>query len=171
MDLRLEFETILRDYGHPVLLIRQNKTVRCTDYNEMYQSSDKQCPICLGLGYLFSIEKHICRSQVAAIPETLPRMKTSITAGELAIDSKMFFLKYDVRPSKDDLIVECSWDGAKPIIDEYSALYEINYPQPYRGAGGEVIYFRTACKSDPVEATLRLSTIAGTQYMAIDRGD
>lgn len=160
MDLRLEFDRTLEDYGHYILLIRQNKKLKIP------KSYDNN----LGLGYAYTIEKHICRSETASIPETLPRMSRGEMPGAMAIASRMFFLKHDVRPSKGDLIVETEWVEGKPLIDKYSGIYEINYPEPFRGSKGRIEYFRAACKLDPIEATLRLATIAGRDYIIVNRG-
>lgn len=159
--MREEFDNILEDYGHYILLVRQNKKV------ELPKSYDAS----LGLGCAYTIEKHLCRSMTASIPETLPRMQQGRNAGEMAISSKMFYLRYDVRPSKGDLIVEPSWIDDQPVIDEYTAIYEINYPEPFRGDNGRIEYFRAACELNPVEATLRLKRIAGENYIIIDRGE
>lgn len=160
-DLRVEFEKVLHKYGHYVLLVRQNKKVPLP---KSYTAN-------LGLSYGYTIEKHLCRSQTASIPETLPRMVKGQIAGEVSVSSKMFYLKHDVFPSRGDLIIECSWNGNRPIIDEYSGIYEINYPEPYRGLGGRIEYFRAACELDPIEATVRLQTIAGKDYIIVDRRD
>lgn len=156
-DLRLELDQLLQDYGHYILLIRQDKKVKIP---KSYKNN-------LGLRYAYTIEKHICRSETASVPETLPRINQGQLPGEMAIASKMFYLKHDVRPQKGDLIVEIEWDKDKPIIDEYTSIYEINYPEPLRGDGGRIEYFRVACRLDPIESTLRLQKIAGKDYAFI----
>lgn len=161
IDMRQEFDNLLDDYGHYVLLIRQNKKV------SIPKSFDNN----LGLDCAYTIERHLCRAETASIPETLPRMQQGASAGEMAIASKMFYLKYDVRPSKGDLIVEVSWEDDKPIIDEYTAIYEINYPEPFKGDGGRIEYFRAACELNPIEATVRLQKIAGKNYIVVGRGE
>ena len=160
IDLRQEFEDILENYGHYILLVRQNKKV------PLPKSYDTN----LGLNYGYTIERHLCRSMTAGIPQTLPRMPVGSMPGEIVVSSKMFYLKYDVKPQKDDLVIECAWDGEKPVIDEYTAIYKLNYPEPFRGDQGRIEYFRAACEQDPIEATLRLATIAGKDYIIIDRG-
>jgi hypothetical protein len=160
IDLRQEFENTLRDYGHYILLVRQNKKV------VLPKSFDNN----LGLQYGYTIEKHLCRSATAGVPQTLPRLPQSLIPGDTAVPAKMFYLKWDVRPQKDDIIVEPSWEKGKPVIDEYTMLYQISYPEPFRGDEGRIEYFRVACQMDPIESTLRLQTIAGKDYIIIDRG-
>ena len=160
IDLRDKFDNVLEDYGHYVLLIRQNKKIK------LPKSYDNN----LGLEYGYTVERHMSRSMTASIPETLPRMNTGMIAGEMAIASKMFYFRYDVRPSEGDLVVETSWEDDRPIIDEYTAIYEINYPEPFRGDKGRIEYFRAACRLNPIEATLRLQMIAGKEYIVVDRG-
>ncbi|MCW4013579.1 MAG: hypothetical protein NWF07_11395 [Candidatus Bathyarchaeota archaeon] len=169
MDIRKDFENVLDLYGHYVLLIRQNTKVRCRCWNESRQEANKKCPNCLGTGYHFTAEKHLCRSDVQAIPETLPRISNSTQAGEFSVDSKMFYMKHTVRPSKGDLICEMEWDeNDKPVVDEYTSIFEVNYPQPYRGDKGRIEYFRVACMVDPIEASIRLANATGNGYVVID---
>jgi hypothetical protein len=159
MDLRAEFQSILRDYGHPVLLLRKDETKRCKCWNDTYGNASKECPICLGLGYLFSLEKHVVRTVIQSIPETLPRINKSIAPAEISIASRIFFTTHDVVAKPGDLVIDVSWNGNKAVINPYTKVYEIGYVEPERGSHGRIEFIKIFSKIDPVEYTFRLQDV------------
>lgn len=153
MEIKQQFHNFIIKYGRPVLIVRHKTQVKCKCHTTQY-GADKNCPICLGNGYLFKAEKYLARDKGAAIPETLPRAIKDTKLGDLSVPSRMFYFESDVRPDLKDYIVDCQWDKTgKPIFDEYSGIYEVNMAEPFRGDHGEIEYFRAACKYDPVNAT------------------
>ena len=161
---------MIQQYGHPILLIKQNRTVKCHCYNELYRSSNTKCPDCFGLGYLYEINKQLCRSQTAAIPETLPRTLGKQEIGIVAIPTRVFYLTHTALPQTGDYVVECAWEGEKPVIDEYTSAYEINYPDPQRGDNGRIEFFRVACARDPINADLRPKYMCNRYYLGLSVG-
>ncbi|HLO11250.1 MAG TPA: hypothetical protein VK190_03215 [Pseudoneobacillus sp.] len=153
MDIKQEFHEFITKYGHPALIVKHNSKVKCSCHTIEY-GPDKNCPLCLGNGYLFKAEKIMTRDRLATVNSTLPNSIKDTVLGNLAVPTKMFYLEDTVRPDMQDYIVDCAWDKfGKPVFDEYSGVYEINQTEPYRGQSGEIEYFKAACRYDPVNIT------------------
>lgn len=152
ISINNNFDNVIEKYGNYILLVRHDKKVKCTCWNNQYQAPTKSCKKCLGTGYIFKAEKFKARSMGAAIPETLPRALKDSELGEVIISSRMFYLSRNVEPDIQDYIIECEWDQFnRPVFGKYSGVYEINYAEPFRGDNGNVEFFRVACKYDPIQ--------------------
>ena len=159
MDLRAEFQSIMQEYGRPILLLHKDETKRCPCWNDTYGTASKECPICLGLGYVFTLERHMARTVIQSIPETLPRINRSLAPAEISITSRIFFTTHDVIAKEKDLIIDTSWSGDKAIIDPYTGVYEVGYVEPERGDNGRIEYIKIFTKIDPVEHSFRLQDV------------
>ncbi len=165
MDARKEFKQLLDKYGHYVLIARQNKRIRCTCWNDTTRSANSQCTQCLGTGYLYVLEKALCRSKISNLPETLGRSLSNTEAGIIASISKIFYVQHTVFVSKKDLIYECDWEGNKPVQGFYSDLFEVNFPEAQRDINGRVNHVEVHCAREPINAEIRLNVMAN-QYTA-----
>lgn len=159
VDLRKEFKKIIDENGSYYLLVRNNKKQPCKCIDTLYNTPNDKCPICLGTGYINKVEKIKGRVVTASIPETLPRAMVNAEPGELIVPSKQFYLSYNIMPKKKDLLVICKWAGLKPIFNEFSEIYEINYSDLLRGENGRVEYIIAHCKGDPINAKLKFHSI------------
>ena len=56
IDLKWEFDEIIREFGHPVILIRTYKGRDCNCVTELSQSANPKCPVCFGTGKINSSE-------------------------------------------------------------------------------------------------------------------
>ena len=156
VDLRKEFDGIIKEFGRHYLLVRNDKTQRCSCVDTLYNTAKDKCPICLGTGYINSVEKLAGRDTVAAVPETLPRMITNTEIGNMAVPSRRFYFYYDTMPKRQDLVIVCGWNGNKPIIDEYTEIYEINHVEPKRADNGRIEYFIASSSNNPINASAKL---------------
>jgi hypothetical protein len=75
--------------------------------------------------------------------------------GSVGIAFRQFYLEYTERPKKDDLLILCEWDGLKPVLDEYTEIYQINNAEPLRGDVGRIEFFMVVAQSDPVNMKAR----------------
>ena len=159
VDLREELAYILENYGSDFLLIRTDKTIKCSCVDTLYNTGKDRCPICLGTGYLTFAERVKGRVAMASIPETLPRMINTAEPGQIAVPAKQFYLQYTIRPKRNDLIVLCEWDNNKPVFDEYTEIFEINESEPNRGDNGRIEYFIASAHADPINLSIKLANI------------
>lgn len=155
VDLRYEIDKIFDEYGSYALLLRNDKKVRCKCVNELSQAPKDTCQICLGTGYINKAERIRMRSKATSSSETLPKVVNFTNVGNIGIALRQFYIDYTVRPKKQDLLILCDWDGVKPILDEYTEIYEITNAEPMRGDGGRIEYFIAVAKSDPINMELR----------------
>lgn len=153
--LRDEFEGILKDFGHNVLVVRQDTKLRCSCWSEKNQESPRDCPVCFGLGTVPVIEKHTVRSVVTSIPQTLPRALSDLTIGDMSSSAKAFFFKPDAKLTLGDLILEVDWSEAgKPIYSD-GELLEINSIDVKRFEMGTPTYKKVYCEGRPIESNIR----------------
>lgn len=154
MDLRYEFEEILRQYGHNCLLVREDKKIRCSCWNEKTQESDRECPVCFGLGWNPIIEKHTVRNSDTSVPETLAMLGEDGSFGGLAVPGRFYYMKHDVNVAQGSLIVQVGWAGNKPVY-QGGGIYEVSHIDDFHFENGEVTYKKVYVKDQPIEKEIR----------------
>lgn len=158
--LREEMDQILDQFGHSAILIRVDKKSKCSCVDTLSLSADKKCPVCLGTGFLHVGERVQIRTRVSSSSsDILPRVLSLTELGMAGIGNRLFYMKYDVRPKKQDLVVLCEWQEDIPIIDDYTEIFNVNNVEPFRGTSGQIEYFVVNCQSDPNESEKRLEKI------------
>lgn len=160
MDLRYEFEQILLQYGHPILLVRQSKKLRCSCWNEKRQEADRECPICFGLGWNPIVEKHTIREVDTSVPETLAMIAQEGKFGGISVPGRQYYFKHDVSIIPGDLIVDVEWSKQGKPIYVGGGIYEISHLDPNRFEKGQLIFNTIYCKDQPVEKQIRGIRIA-----------
>lgn len=158
--LKDEFNNILRDYGHNVLVVRQESKLKCSCWHEKTQSSDKSCPVCFGIGTVPIIEKHTVRALTVTIPQTLPRAVTDSSFGSLAMSGKAYFFKEDVKISLQDLVIEVDWSPTGKPIYAGGEISEINYIDKNRFERGEIAFQKAYVAGESVDRNVRGIRIA-----------
>lgn len=158
--LKDEFESILRDFGSNVLLVRKGAQLRCSCWNEKNQEADRNCPICFGLGMVPIIEKHTARAQVMSIPQTLPRAVTGSTMGDMVSSAKAFFFLPNVKVKVDDLVVEVDWSPTGKPIYSGGEVSAVNFIDIKRFEQGQPTFIKAYVASEPVEQEVRGINIA-----------
>jgi hypothetical protein len=159
VNLRDEMDKILDDYGNDVLLIRSDKNTSCKCIDRISLAPNDKCPICLGTGYIHSAERIRVRTRATSSADTLPKVVSATQIGDVGVSMRQFYADYTVRPKKQDLLVMCEWDGAKPVFDEYTEIYTINNSEPLRGDNGRIEYFQLMGQSNPVNMKIKLNSI------------
>jgi hypothetical protein len=160
MDLRYEFEQILVQYGYPVLVIRQDKKLRCSCWSEKRQEADRECPICFGLGWTPIVEKHTTREIDTSVPETLALIARDGKFGGMAVPGRQYYFKHSIQFQPGDLIVDVDWtEQGKPVYTG-KGIYEVSHIDPNRFEHGQNIFNTIYCKDQPVQKQIRGIRIA-----------
>jgi len=149
-----EFKDILREYGHSVLVVRQQKQVVCSCYDEKTQSADRECPYCFGLKYVPIVEKHTVYETDAANPQTLPLIEKGETFGVMSIPSRAYYFLPETALDEDDLILDVGWIRNIPVMKEGN-IWEVSHIDPARFQHGQLVYKKAYVKAEPVEKKIR----------------
>lgn len=149
-----EFNLILENYGHAILLLRQTTKVRCSCYDALTQAADRACPYCFGLGAVPVAEKHLTRDVDLGSLNSLPYISNQQLYGELAVGSRSYFFKKDVKVKESDLIIDVTWNGNQPV---YTGGYilEVSHIDPQRFLNGEIAFQKVYVKDQPVQKSIR----------------
>lgn len=171
MDIREEFNQIIEKYGFYCLMQRTSRQIRCVCWNEKEQESSveqymrathyvgtplKSCPRCLGKGWISRMERHKVRRENAVQAITLPFLKKQMTAGQVASDSQIYYMRWDTVPKKGDVIYEVGWDFRRPKKPTHLIqAFEISQPYDYREVNGRVGYYSVATKEVNFDTDVR----------------
>jgi hypothetical protein len=158
--LKDDFEGILRDFGHNVLVVKQNKQLRCSCWSEKNQETSRECPVCFGIGYVPVIEKHTTRAQIMAIPQSLPRAVEGLAMGDLISSAKAYYFKSDAGVTISDLIVEVDWSPTGKPIYNGGEISEANFIDSKRFEQGAFTYHKIYVAGEPILRDIRGIRIA-----------
>ena len=129
INLRQEFLDVLRTSGWNVYLQRRTS-------DDEWQFSNV-------------LEKHTIRNRFASSSSATGLAREQMEGIEVAVDN-VFYFKWDANPGEGDRIYE-----EFPNQQSKVAVWLIDYCQPFRGFGGQVIYWVAGCTR---EDTLKTST-------------
>lgn len=156
MNLSYELNKILDKYGHPVLVVRQDKKLRCSCWNEKTQESDRACPRCYGLGWNPVVEKHVARMEDSMSAQTLGRMGATAGFGQISVPSRSYYVNSQAKVKTKDLIVDVDWTASGKPVYNGGGIYEVSYvDESLRYEGGQQIYKAIQCKDTPVQKSIR----------------
>lgn len=127
IDLRVEYDDIIRDYGHEIRYARKTN-IPCTEDLDNHDL----CKECLGTGFMLSYETQKVRRDTASIPETWPGSVSVKSMGDWQVPAYIYYMRYDSNPETNDLIID---------MDK---IYEVKFPDPLRGDGGRIEFYRVA---------------------------
>ena len=169
-----EFNAILEQFGHSVLLLHQTTKVRCSCYDPLLQASDRDCPYCFGLGTVPLAEKHLTRDMDMRVPDTLPYISSMQLYGELAVGSRSYFFKKDVAVKEKDLIVEVDWVNGSPTYNG-GYIFEVSHIDPQRFLNGEIVFQKVYVKDQPVQKSIRgikiIEAYGNTRFQVAEGGN
>lgn len=154
MDLKQKFRDILDEYGYDVLVVRQNKAMRCSCFEEKTQSVDRKCPFCFGIGYVPTITRETIRDKETGIPMSLPLITKSNRYGNLAIGTRAYYFLPEVKLSENDLIIDVDWEGDIPVYVN-RGMYAIAHIDPQRFKAGELVFQKVYVKDRPIDKSIR----------------
>jgi hypothetical protein len=143
-DLREKFDKLLNDYGNYIIYVRTNKNLHCKCWNPQQESSNPKCPICFGTGFVVKVEIRKARSRSASTPVSYPNLMQHEEPAITDDPGYFFYMRWDSNPKTEDIIIDVSWNNGIPT---FTNAYEINFPEPLRGKGGRIEYWRLACRA------------------------
>lgn len=132
IDLRKEFDILLKEYGIYVIHIKTNRYLKCKCYNPLHKVGDVNCKKCYGRGYVSTMNK------VKAIQKNSPAGATIDTGiGAFNIKNKLLYFKYDYRVNVNDVIVIAGYNKNGVPVEVYDC-YTVTDVRPIRCDNGRV---------------------------------
>lgn len=163
-SLREEFDKILQEYGHWVILQRTSRKIRCRCWNERSQEADSKCPLCLGSGWVSRAERHLVRQENASQVVSRPAVRTQTEPGIIWTPANQFFFRHDAHPQVGDMIYEVGWKGNRPV--NLIAAHVIQHAEPVRGERGRIEYWNVFTRTVTVDKAFREQMIR-TRFGAV----
>lgn len=156
MDLRKEFDKLLKQYGHYILLQRTSRKIRCRCFDEVRQEPLNSCSICLGKGWVSKIERHKVRYDSSIAQTSRGTLSTMTPAGAMWTDGKLFFFRHDVDMKVGDMVFEVGWDPKNPHKPTHVIRsYELTDMFEYRSDNGRIEYRAGISKSQATNNNIR----------------
>jgi hypothetical protein len=156
IDLRKEFEELINQYGHYVLLQRTSRHIRCRCFDEVRQEGDASCRVCLGKGWISRIERHKVRYDSATQIVSRPNLNQIGPIGHSWVDARVFYFKHDVHLQVGDIIYEVGWDKKNPQKPTHLIrAFAINDVYAYRGDNGRIEYQVASVRAETVNTKIR----------------
>lgn len=149
MGMRQDFNQILEEFGHDVLVASQSKQIRCSCWNERNEEADGDCPVCLGTGWTMQVRKVRTRRSNGQVA-----MDRSQIGTYLETDSRFFF-PAEVHLAPGDLIVETEWSVSGHPVYRNSPVWEVIQSVPERWRGGDIIYYRTTVDNESTNRSIK----------------
>lgn len=153
-QLEETFQRIMNDYGHDVLIVHNDKDEICSCYDPATGSVLRACPYCFGTGHVAQIKKYRTRHLDANVPESNVYLNTPRNFSEISTGAKIYFFYKDQDIRVGDLIVEVDWEGIRPVY-KGGSIYEIAHTHENRYLNGEVLYYKTFTKEQPINKSIR----------------
>jgi len=142
IDMREEFDQLIKEYGRSVLYRRGSKYVPCKCYNTLHRSGDSKCPICHGAGKMVDFEKTQIIDQSN---NNIGIEDTNI--GRLDQKERVVWFRYDFEPRVGDLYYQVGWRNGIPM--SLKAVYEIQSVDEVTGDRGRIEHYSTIIKARP----------------------
>lgn len=129
-----------------VLVIRNTKKVKCSCYNDLERSYDSGHDICLGTGWIPTIEKHRAWYQMASVPQSLPRMIEVLEPVSTAVNAKFFYFFRSAHiDNGDDIVITEFGEDGLPLF-QTAEFYTANHSEPKYNEQGQLVYWKVACE-------------------------
>lgn len=175
-SLKKEFEDILEEYGRDVLVVRRDKRLYCSCFNEVSQEASRTCGLCLGLGWTYIAERHRTRAEDEADPAQLVRLMAIKGIGDVIAGDRKYYFKPNMHASEKDLIVEVTWDKfGRPTYNEDGGIYSISAVDRNQNLGSDKDVYRIYYAAEtPVRSKIRgirINEVHGKkQYVVLMEG-
>ena len=159
IDLRSEFDEIV--FGGPTslphgkkVLIRKarldsdHKPIACVCKDDLTKEGAPSCPYCLGEGFYWDESLETCYSMYVGADGGLSTRVRQLFPGEVRVDTKIFYFRYDTSISYRDKIVEIELDTEGAIVVPYTreAIYRPQTINKYRADYGRIEYIAVHCR-------------------------
>ncbi|UOE58089.1 hypothetical protein [Cytobacillus oceanisediminis] len=171
INLKREFEKILDKYGREVLVIRQDKKLFCSCYNEVNQEASRDCPLCLGLGFSLVAERHRTRSESSASAEQMLKQLKFADIGDVSVNKRKYFFKANMNAIQKDLIAEVKFDAFGRPAYTGDGIWEIeNMDRNLHLEEGNQIFKVYQTSENPVRSkirSIRISEMNGIKQYSV----
>lgn len=146
LDLRKEFDAILKDFGSDVIILHLDRRFKCPAcWSSTTREPSSDCSICLGTGYAFSaIKVKARRVQMPVSSNAVPSfVGTTLSPQEggpvpQSYDTEGFYLPHNASISDGDYILIASWSNGVPVRIE--RVYQIVRSDKILGFNGRPEY-------------------------------
>jgi len=144
LDMRREFNELIKEYGRVILYRRSSKKVTCHCYNDRHRSGKSDCVSCDGSGKMNSFEKAHVIDQ-ASSNRSIDIQETSL--GRMELKQRIVWFKYDFIPRAGDVYYQVGWKAGIPV--SLYSVYEILSSHEVTGDGGRIEHYEAVIKSRP----------------------
>lgn len=147
INIRKKIKETLQKYGHYIVYIRRDERFRCSCYIERSGEATADCPLCFGTGFVVNVEKVLVRRTISSIPETLVGANQLNQAGLVSPKAYTYYFEHDMKPKKNDLILEVIWDtnGIPRYVKEKMLVSAVDEQLGYKG---RVEFYQVYCRYD-----------------------
>lgn len=152
--LEEKFQYIMKEFGHDVLVLHNDKNEVCSCYDPVTGSINSKCPYCFGIGHVPQIKKYRTRYKDARIPQSNAFMMTNEPFGEMSVDAKVYYFYKDKVLKEGDLIIEVDWEDDRPVY-KGRGVRQVAHVDPLRYIGGEINHYRVYVKGEPIDMEIR----------------
>jgi hypothetical protein len=161
VDLRAEFDEIVFGgptsipHGKRVLLRKarldeKHKAIDCVCKSKLSKEPDLDCAFCLGEGYYWDEINCTVYSRFAGAQGSLSSREKDLFPGQIRVDSKIFYFRYDTVISYKDKIIEIQLDTEGNLVVPYfrESIYKPETIIPYRSDYGRIEYIAVHCREN-----------------------
>lgn len=161
IDLRAEFDEIVFGgptsipHGKQVLLRKARlddnyKVIDCVCKGALNREADLDCPYCLGEGNYWDEELITVYSRFVGADGGLSMREKNLFPGQIRVDTKIFYFRYDTTISYKDKIIEVELDTEGNLVVPYfrESIYKPETINPYRSDYGRVEYIAVHCREN-----------------------
>jgi hypothetical protein len=153
-DLLVDVKELFSGFRH-VLVIKDSLKVHCSCYNDLEHSFDTNHDICIGTGWIPTIENHKAWFQVAGVPQSLPRILDLVEPAITGINAKFFYFFRNAIVNVGDEIVIAQFDNnGLPMLDT-AEFYVVNHSEPKYDEQGRLIFHKISSERNTVGAQKR----------------
>ena len=161
IDLRVEFDEIV--FGGPTSIphgkqaflrkarhAANYKVIDCVCKGALNREADLDCPYCLGEGNYWDEELITVYSRFVGADGGLSMREKNLFPGQIRVDTKIFYFRYDTTISYKDKIIEVELDTEGNLVVPYfrESIYKPETINPYRSDYGRVEYIAVHCREN-----------------------
>ena len=158
IDLRKEFNSILKEYGLRVILLSEDLSTRCSCYDNLHKSGNSSCQSCLGSGV---ISKARCVNVVYQSTYANPNNYMAMTEVGLSNNSTVtIYCDNSTKPKIKDKIMIVGRDSNN-IFNTIVEMCVVMLCNEVRGDNGRIEYYELMCKATP-DKIIKMQNILDT---------
>ena len=153
--------------GLNLFIQRKSKQIKCTCFDEVYQTGNPECDICGGEGVLYIVQK-----EKAVLQKSFNKMNEENTKTSLgSVDQSEYnlYLKSEVNPKINDKIFLAVWENGVPI--GLKQVLKIQKVDPIINSEGKILLYNIFAKNSPKHTKLGTAIIKKARQRNMKIGD